>query len=198
MFQFASQHIHLNPFFAISRPLVLRCHWRRHRRLHAVVQRRLLDEITLHLCTALDNHPRRWMMAIDHRHHRPAWLFEQLDLIVPGSVTLNVRLDVDFTVPASTLRSHVGMAVRPFVVAHLGQTVAARVRFKLEPRFGQLAVQDREGRHEDAEEEIQENPVVKSQRVPWCTYSQPWLCRGTRPSPPRPVLSADLIRVTYT
>ena len=66
-------------------------------------------------------------------------------------------------------------------LAALGQPVAARVRFELDPYFGQLAGEHREGGDRDAEGEVHHDPGLERQEVPWCNCSQPWLRPGPGP-----------------
>ena len=67
------------------------------------------------------------------------------------------------------------MGVRRLAVAALGQPMALRARFELDPHFEQLAGEHREGGDHDAEEEVHHDPGLESHEVPWCTCSQPWL-----------------------
>lgn len=124
---------------------------RRRCRLHAVVARRLLGKLPIHL-RARDNDPRHRLMPIGQRRRRSTRLFQQLDLVVRVSVTFNVRVNIDLAVPAFANRDQIRMGVRPVPVIGIGETVGARVRSELWPRSGELAVQDWQRGHDDAED----------------------------------------------
>ena len=58
-------------------------------------------------------------MATGQRRRRPARLFQQLNLIVRASVTLNVRVHIDPAIPAFADRHQIRVVVRPVPVAGL-------------------------------------------------------------------------------
>lgn len=113
-------------------------------------------------------------MPTGQRRRRSTRLFQQLDLVIRVSVTLNVRVDVDPAIRAFADRHQFWVRVGPVPVDAVGVTVGARVRSELRPRSGELAVQDRQRGHDQAEDEVEENPVLKANVVPWVSNaSQP-------------------------